>query len=82
MSRSRCRSRREQLRQQHLYLLRKDMTVEMWEFRAAPKGAQLIHEKSRARRVGAFPFGLRPIDQPDVPRIHRTLAVFEPDGMR
>jgi hypothetical protein len=79
--RSRCRSQRWQLRQQRLYLLRKDMTVETGKFRTAPQGAQLIHEQERARRVGTFPFGLRSVDQPNVPGVHRALTVLESDGL-
>jgi hypothetical protein len=66
------------LREQCLHLLSKDLAVEVGEFCAATKRAKLLHEKAWPRWIGALPLGLRAIDQPDIPRVHLSVAAFQP----
>jgi hypothetical protein len=77
--RSRGRSRRWQLRQQRVYLLRKHATVEVRELRAT-KLAQLMHEQARTWWADADPFGLGSVEQPNVLGVHLPLVVLEPYG--
>ena len=71
-----------QLCELSLDLLRKRMTIEVRELRAATKRTQLMHEEARTWRVRADPFGLGSVDQPNIPGVHRALAVLEPDRSR
>jgi len=68
--------------EQCLHLLSKDLAVEVREFCAATKRTKLLHEKACARWLGALPFGLRAIDQPDIPRVHLSVAALESDRFR
>jgi hypothetical protein len=70
------------LREQCLHLVSKDLAVEVREFCAATKRTKLLHEKAWARWIGALPFGLRAIDQPDIPRVHLSVAAFQSHRFR
>src|SRR5882724_11096496 len=58
------------------------MTIEVRELRAATKRTQLMHEEPGTRRIGADPFSPGSVDQPNIPGVHRALAVLEPDSLR
>jgi len=70
------------LREQCLHLLSKDLAIKVREFCAATKRTKLLHEKAWARWIGALPFSLRAIDQPDIPRVHLSVAAFQSHRFR